>query len=133
MGSGNKDYSLGTKLSLYDQLGGQTVISQVVTDFYDRASSHDVTAKWFAKADPVLLQGHLRDYLTVILGGPEQYSGRSMRNAHSKLRIPVEAFEVVRRCFAEAFAASGIAPEIVRKADTRIGSLRAVVVTSTTR
>ena len=113
---------------MYEQIGGESTISRVVADFYDRASSHDVTAKWFAKADPVLLQGHLRDYLTVILGGPEHYSGRSMRNAHSKLRIPGEAFDVVRGCFAEAFSACGVAPEIVRKADTRIASLRAVVV-----
>lgn len=116
-------------MSLYDQIGGESAISRVVTDFYDRASSHDVTAKWFEKVDPVVLQGHLRDYLTVAFGGPEHYSGRSMRNAHRKLRITGEAFDVVRDCFAEAFAAEGVAPEMVRKADARIASLRAVVVT----
>ena len=117
-------------MSLYDLLGGEDAISHVVADFYDRVSAHDVTAKWFTKVDPVTLQQHLRAYLAVALGGPELYSGRSMRNAHSKLHVTREAFDIVLGCFAQALAARGVAAGIIKQVDARLGSLRAVVVTA---
>jgi hemoglobin len=117
-------------MSLYDLLGGEDTISRVVADFYDRVLAHDVTAKWFTKADPVTLQQHLRAYLAVALGGPEHYSGRSMRNAHGKLRVTGEAFDVVLGCFADALAARGVGASAIKQVHARLSALRPVVVTA---
>ncbi|MET4780441.1 group 1 truncated hemoglobin [Glaciihabitans sp. UYNi722] len=116
-------------MSLYDQLGGEKTISTAVSDFYNRVSAHVVTATWFEKTDAAVFQDHLRAYLAVALGGPELYSGRSMRNAHGRLHITGEAFDVVLGCFREALAESGVSAETISRVDARLGSLRAVVVT----
>jgi hemoglobin len=121
---------VGDKMSLYDQLGGEGTISQVVADFYDRVSTHEVTSKWFVKVDPDTLRHHLRTYLAVALGGPELYSGRSMRNAHGPLKITTEAFDTMLRCFAEAFDELGVPATMSTQVNARLNSLRAVVVTS---
>ncbi len=115
-------------MSLFDQLGGEAGIAAVVADFYARMSSDDLLGPWFSEADGAGIEFHLRAYLAVALGGPEAYSGRSMRAVHGGLHITNEAFDTMLVRFADSLADAGIAAPLVAEVVAVIGVLRPVVV-----
>ena len=82
--------------SLYDRLGGVYAIAVVVDDFIDRIMSDSRL-----NANPLVDEAHHRvspqgfKYLVTemvcwAVGGPQQYSGRSMDDAHRHLMISSE-------------------------------------------
>ncbi len=115
-------------MTLYDEIGGEATIAAIVAGYWHRVSDDELLSGWFGKVDPDALQGHLRAYLAVAFGGPEAYGGRSMRHAHSGLRITDEAFGALMQRMNEALAASGSSPETIQRADRRLRSLQAVIV-----
>ena len=81
------------KTSLYERLGGVYNIAIVVDDFIDR-----IMADPRLNANPLVDEAHHRvtpqgfKYLVTEMvcwatGGPQQYSGRSMRDSHQHLQI----------------------------------------------
>jgi truncated hemoglobin YjbI len=79
--------------TLYDRLGGVYAIATVVDDFIDRVMSNPIL-----NANPAVDEAHHRvspagfKYLVMemvcwALGGPQQYSGRAMRESHEQLKI----------------------------------------------
>ncbi len=115
-------------MSLYDQVGGELVVTDVVARFYERVISDDMLSHWFKGSKPVELQRHLRTYLAVALDGPELYTGRSMREVHGGMRITNEAFDTMIARLLESLAESGVKSSVLTKVDARLGKLRAVIV-----
>ena len=79
--------------TLYDRLGGVYAIATVVDDFIDRVMSNPIL-----NANPAVDEAHHRvspagfKYLVTEMvcwasGGPQQYSGRAMRESHEQLKI----------------------------------------------
>ena len=82
-----------TKRSLYQRLGGAHAIATVIDDFIDR-----VMADPRLNANPLVDEAHHRvspagfkylvtEQLCHAAGGPQRYTGRSMRDSHIHLRI----------------------------------------------
>lgn len=115
-------------MTLYDEIGGDAAITRVVDEYWHGVTADAVLSPWFAGVDPHSIRAHLRAYLAVALGGPEAYSGRSMRHAHSGLRITGEAFDLLLEQMADALAAVGASEASIDKVAVRLRSLRAVVV-----
>ncbi len=87
------------KPSLYERLGGVYSIATVVDDFIDRIM---VDAR--LNANPLVNEAHHRvrpagfKYLVTEMvcwatGGPQKYTGRSMRETHEKLKITAAEWE----------------------------------------
>ena len=115
-------------MSLYEQLGGEAGVAVVVDDFYARIVADELLAPWFVHADHDSIRFHLKAYLAVALGGPEQYSGRSMRQAHGGLRITGEAFDTVLDRLVESLVAAGVDDAATAKVRSLVATLRPVVV-----
>ncbi len=120
-------------MNIYEELGGQAGIAVVVDDFYRRCLRDEVLVGWFGSADLQSLTVHLNAYLAVALGGPELYSGRSMRNAHAGLGITQEAWEALLRRFAEALAWAGVDGDLIETVSAKIGALHVAVVEAPSR
>jgi hemoglobin len=86
--------------SLYDRLGGVYAIATVVDDLIDRIMENPRL-----NANPKVEEAHHRvsragfKYLLTEMvcwaaGGPQQYTGRSMREAHEDLDITEEEWQV---------------------------------------
>jgi hemoglobin len=118
----------GSQMTLYDEIGGDAAITKVVDEYWHGVTADAVLSPWFARADPPTIREHLRAYLAVALGGPEAYEGRSMRHAHSGLRITGDAFDLLLERMADALAAVGASDASIDKVAARLRSLRAVVV-----
>jgi len=94
--------------SLYQRLGGVYAIASVVDDFIDRIMSDPRL-----NANPLVDEAHHRvpppgfKYLVTEMvcwatGGPQTYTGRSMRDSHAHLKITAAEWDA----FAEDFVAT---------------------------
>jgi hemoglobin len=117
-------------VTLYDQLGGEPALQAAVEEFYTRMQLDPEVATWFVDIDIAQLKQHQRAFLAVGLGGPEHYTGRSMRNAHAHLHITPEVFTRAVDHLAESLAALGVAEPIVAKVVRRIETMRVAIVES---
>jgi hemoglobin len=91
--------------TLYERLGGIFAIAAVVDNFSDRLLKNPR----IVQANPELHQWHTVNYpgrlpglkwlrtlwLAALAGGPFQYTGRELRDAHFDLKIPPEVFDEV--------------------------------------
>lgn len=115
-------------MNLYDELGGDAGVAAAVGNFYDRVLDDPTLVGWFAGYDIEGLKAHQRAFLAVALGGPEQYTGRSMRVAHHGLAISNEAYTRILGHLTDALVELGATPPVVELAAKRVGALRPAIV-----
>ena len=73
--------------SLYDRLGGKPAITAVVDDFVGNVAADNRINKRFAGTDIPQLKTRLVDQVCEATGGPCKYTGRTMRDAHTGMKI----------------------------------------------
>ena len=103
------------KLSLYDRLGGEAGISNIVADFTPRAlqdprvnwdrkgvkqggfSFHSAKSEtWDANPQNIkLLETHMVQFLNLAAGGPVHYEGKEIKSAHAGMHISNPEFDAV--------------------------------------
>jgi chemotaxis signal transduction protein/truncated hemoglobin YjbI len=71
--------------SLFERLGGDDTVEAVVDIFYSKIMSDDSLTPFFDGVDMDRLSFMQRLFLTGAFGGPEAYTGRSLREAHKPL------------------------------------------------
>ena len=71
--------------SLYQQLGGAPAISKAVEIFYRKMLTDERVAGFFDDVDMDRQIARQTGFLTMVLGGPNTYSGKTMREAHAPL------------------------------------------------
>jgi hemoglobin len=68
--------------SLYERVGGAATVTRLVDEFYARVLTDPDLAPTFARTSMAKLTRMQREFFTTALGGPETYSGLSLREAH---------------------------------------------------
>jgi hemoglobin len=94
--------------SLYEELGGRAAIAAVVEEFYAKVLADPSLAPMFAGVDVDRLRRHQAAFLVAAHGGPNEYRGRGMRQAHTGLDITAEQFGAVAGHLSDALAACGV-------------------------
>lgn len=112
-GNTNQAAQATNKLALYDRLGGQPGISNLVSDFTQRAlddprvnwprkgvtqggfSIHrNKSVAWNPTPENVeQLKAHLVEFLALATGGPAQYTGKQIEAAHADMQISNPEFD----------------------------------------
>lgn len=72
-------------MSLYEQLGGEAAMGAAVDIFYRKVLSDDRIAHYFDGVDMERQAQKQKAFLTMVLGGPNAYTGKDMRAAHARL------------------------------------------------
>ncbi len=94
-----------TEKSLYERLGGDFAVAAVVDRFSDQLLKNPK----IVNANPQLREWHTEKYkarmpglkflrtlwVCAVAGGPFQYTGKNLRDAHFDLHIPPEVFDEV--------------------------------------
>lgn len=94
-----------TEKSLYDRLGGAYSIASVVDDFIERLLVNDTL-----NANPAIKEARARvpkaglkfrvtSLVCQVTGGPEKYTGRSMKEAHKNLNITEKEWQAMAADF----------------------------------
>jgi hemoglobin len=101
------------KLTLYERLGGEKSITAIVDEFVARAIddprvnwerkgitrggfsfSRNKSVEWQATPDNLkAMKKHIAEFLCVATGGPTQYGGKEMKQAHANMHITNAEFD----------------------------------------
>lgn len=121
-------------LSLYERLGGASGIATVVDVLLDRMEVNPVL-----NANPAIANAYqrgaraMRQYLVTALigwatGGPQQYVGQSMRDAHAHLRIREAEWQAFVADVQASLAACAVPVAEREELCTLVGSLKPEIV-----
>lgn len=72
-------------VSLYEQIGGQPAVDAAVDIFYRKMLSDDRVSHFFDDVDMDKQIVKQKGFLTFAFGGPNAYTGKSMREGHKHL------------------------------------------------
>jgi hemoglobin len=113
--------------TIYEQLGGAPAMSAAVEDFYRRVLADDLLAPYFDDIDMDKQMAKQAAFLTMVTGGPNNYTGRDMRAAHAKLvarGIDDRHVDRVIKHLGDTLAGLGVAPELIAQVAAVAESVR---------
>ena len=114
--------------TVFDRLGGHDAVESVVNDFYDRVLSDERVIHHFEDSDTTELRAHQVQFISAVTGGPVEYSGDEMREAHRGMGITDEEFDVVADHLDTALAENDVADEDREQVLTEVEELRPEIV-----
>ncbi|MGK0186490.1 MAG: hemoglobin [Verrucomicrobiales bacterium] len=79
--------------TLYDRIGGETTVANLIDDFYSRVKSDIELAPFFENTPMEKLHRMQREFFAVALGGESTYSGRPLSYVHHGLGIKPRHFQ----------------------------------------
>ena len=94
--------------SLFNKYGGFSTIHEIVRNFYADVLSEDSLKHYFENISMEVLVKHQSDFLSQVLGGPIQYKGRTLREAHQTLNITRANFDLVAQLLQENLEDAGV-------------------------
>ena len=97
----------------YDQLGGEDAVAAVVDEFYERVLDDERLVEHFEDADVDELRAHQTTFLSSVAGGPVEYTGESMREAHAHLDLTEADFRRVAEHLEASLRAFDVPEEAV--------------------
>lgn len=71
--------------SLYERLGGEAAVNQAVEIFYRKVLADERIQHFFDDVDMDRQIGKQKAFLTMAFGGPNNYTGKDMREGHKHL------------------------------------------------
>lgn len=71
--------------TLYERLGGRDAVEQAVDIFYRKVLADDRVNYFFDHTDMDVQIAKQKSFLTMVFGGPANYTGKNMRDGHKHL------------------------------------------------
>ncbi|OIO55950.1 MAG: group 1 truncated hemoglobin [Alphaproteobacteria bacterium CG_4_10_14_0_2_um_filter_63_37] len=71
--------------TLYERLGGEAAVNAAVDIFYRKMLADDRVARFFDSVDMDRQAAKQKAFLTMVFGGPNNYTGKDMREGHAHL------------------------------------------------
>ena len=113
--------------SLYDRLGGKDGVSGVVDAFLANITTDKSVSKFFAKTKGPKLDHFkqmLADQICHEAGGPCQYTGKNMKEAHKGLGITDVQFAAVVQDLTLALQEKNVGKEDTQALLTKLGAMQ---------
>lgn len=116
--------------SLYERLGGRAAIESVVDEFYDRVLADEDVNHHFEDVDMEALRNHQKLFIESVTGGPAEYDGREMADAHAGLGITEAEFDVVAEHLDGALAAHDVPDDDREAVLSQVAGLKPAIVSA---
>ena len=71
--------------SLFDKIGGEAAVNAAVDIFYRKVLADDRINRFFDGVDMEKQAAKQKGFLTMAFGGPNNYTGKDMRDGHAHL------------------------------------------------
>ncbi|MCQ6275012.1 group 1 truncated hemoglobin [Bacillus sp. V3B] len=110
--------------SIYEKVGGEEAISKVVDYFYELVLKDETVSHFFEHTDMEEQRSHQTKFISFALGGPKQYSGKSMEKAHEGMNLQTEHFQAIATHLHDALVHFGIEQSDIDTALTKVASLK---------
>ena len=108
--------------SLYEQLGGEAAVNAAVDIFYRKVLTDPVIMHFFDTVDMDRQIGKQKAFLTMAFGGPNNYTGKDMREGHKHLNLKEEHFQAVANNLKSTLEDLNVAPELIDQVMAIAGS-----------
>ncbi len=115
-------------MSLFERLGGAAALGALIDDLSRRLLADPQLGHYFEDIDGETLQAHREAYLTAVLGGPEAYEGRGMRESHRPFSITDADMDRFIALAAESLRAADVAEPDAREVLDYFERLRPAIV-----
>ena len=110
--------------TLYEKLGGEESIFKVVDYFYKLVLADDTVNHFFLNTDMDQQRKHQSKFFSFALGGPNQYSGKSMAKAHEGMNIQPKHFQAIATHLQDALAHFGVSQQDIDQVIGRVAGLK---------
>jgi hemoglobin len=114
----------------YERIGGGPAVKAVVDRFYELILKDDQLVGFFDEADLPRLKRHQVLLISQVLGGPANYDGRDLREAHADLDISLDDYLNVVSHLVQAMVEARVPPEIIERVGETLAATERDVVTS---
>ncbi|QPK65207.1 group 1 truncated hemoglobin [Methylomonas sp. LL1] len=118
------------KVSLYERLGGEAAVNAAVDVFYHKVLDDYRINRFFDKTDMSKQVEHLKAFMTVAFGGPNEYTGRSLRDGHARLvnmGLNDSHFDIVMEHFGATLQELNVPADLIGEAAALVESVRGEV------
>lgn len=75
-----------TEQTLFERIGGEAAVDAAVDIFYRKVLMDDRISEYFDDVDMDAQAAKQKSFLTMVFGGPNNYSGKDMREAHKGMK-----------------------------------------------
>lgn len=116
--------------SLYERLGGSDAIAAVVDEFYERMLDDERVAHYFEDIDMAAQRAHQTRFISSVAGGPVEYTGADMYEAHEHLGLTDEDFEVTATHLREALESFDVPEDDIEDVMAAVAGLQDDIVTA---
>lgn len=114
--------------SLYERLGGEAAIVAAVDLFYQKVLDDAVTRPFFSEVDMGAQTRKMVAFMNIAFGGPKEYNGKDMREAHEKLvkdqGLSDEHFDAVAVHLDGTLRELGVSNELIGEVMDIVGGTR---------
>ncbi|WP_435009309.1 group I truncated hemoglobin [Tundrisphaera lichenicola] len=113
--------------TLYEELGGAPAVEAAVELFYRKMLMDDRVAHFFDDTDMERQMAKQAAFLTMVFGGPHQYTGRDMREGHKHLvarGLNDSHVDIVIGHLGDTLRELGVGEEQIRKVADLANSVR---------
>lgn len=110
--------------SLYEKYGGEDTIAKIVEQFYEKVLKDDRVKGFFENTDMNKQKRHQTNFICFVLGGPKQYTGRTMRAAHSKLTLEDSHFDAIVELLGQTLKDNGVSDEDLKAIAAKVEGTR---------
>lgn len=114
--------------SLYERLGGQEAIKQVVDVFYNRILADETVSHFFDHTDMEKQRRHQTLFISFATGGSNQYTGHSMEKAHEGMNIQHEHFMAIVHHLIASLKEFNVGDEDIQELVAKLAPMEASIV-----
>ncbi len=82
-------------MSLFEDIGGEAAVDAAVDIFYRKVLADDRVSEFFDTTDMEAQHAKQKAFLTMAFGGPNNYSGKDLREAHKTMTLDDGHFDAV--------------------------------------
>lgn len=116
--------------SLFERIGGEAAVSATVVKMYDKILDDELLAPFFESIDVDRLRLSQNAFVTYAFGGPNHYTGKGLRAAHSssvQKGLSDMHFDRVATHLKAAMEELNVPKDLIDEALAIVGSTRADV------
>lgn len=122
------DTETSTTPSHYERIGGAASVKVAVDLFYDEVLADPDLAPYFVDINMERQRRHFVLMLTTLLGGPDNYAGQGLAEAHKPLNIPVEHYAKVGGHLLAVLTQLNVPADILADVEALLGKVQDQVV-----
>ncbi len=116
--------------SLFERIGGEPAVEAAVDLFYRKVLSDDAISHFFTSTDMDGQRAKQQSFLTMVFGGPNEYTGKDLRTAHAPLvenGLDDSHFDAVAGHLHATLTELGVPGDLIEEVMTLAGGTRAEV------